>query len=89
MTELVAAAADLDVGLLVSNAGTGRPGRFLDQDLSDLHRRLALNTTTHLELAHAFGRRFVERGSGALILVSPAAWTTTHGLHPRSEPRRG
>ncbi|MER6791894.1 SDR family NAD(P)-dependent oxidoreductase, partial [Amycolatopsis mediterranei] len=76
--DLVAAAADVDVGLLISNAGSGRPGRFLDQDLPDLHRRLTLNTTTHLELAHAFGGRFVERGRGAMVLVS--ALGAVHGL---------
>lgn len=75
---LVAATEDLDVGLLVSNAGSGRPGRFLDQDLPDLHQRLTLNTTTHLELAHAFGRRFTQRGRGAMVLVS--ALGAKHGL---------
>lgn len=75
---LLAASADLDVGLLISNAGSGRPGRFLEQDLPDLHRRLVLNTTTHLELAYAFGHRFVRRGRGAMVLVS--ALGAVHGL---------
>jgi uncharacterized protein len=76
--ELLAATADLDVGLLVSNAGDGRPGRFLDQEPDDLRQRLTLNTVTHLELAHAFGRRFVARGGGAMVLV--AALGAIHGL---------
>lgn len=76
--DLIAATEDLDVGLLISNAGSGRPGRFLDQDMPDLHRRLTLNTTTHLELAHAFGGRFVRRGRGAMVLVS--ALGAVHGL---------
>jgi hypothetical protein len=76
--DLLAASADPDVGLLVSNAGGGRPGRFLDQDVPDLHRRLTLNTTTHFELAHAFGRRFAARGGGAMVLVS--ALGAIHGL---------
>lgn len=67
---LIEATGDVDVGLLVSNAGGGRPGPFLDQRLDDLQRRLTLNATTHLELAHAFGRRFVERGRSAIVLVS-------------------
>lgn len=70
--------ADLDVGLLVSNAGGGRPGRLLDQPLDDLHRRLALNATTHLDLVHAFGRRFVARGHGGIVLIS--ALGAMHGL---------
>jgi short-subunit dehydrogenase len=75
---LIRATEDLDVGLLISNAGNGRPGRFLDQEPDDLRRRLNLNTVTHLELAYAFGRRFVRRGGGAMILV--AALGAIHGL---------
>ncbi|TCO58299.1 SDR family NAD(P)-dependent oxidoreductase [Actinocrispum wychmicini] len=77
-THLITATEDLNVGLLVSNAGTGRPGRFLDQDVPDLHQRLTLNTTTHFELAHAFGRRFVHRERSAMVLVS--ALGAIHGL---------
>ncbi|WP_433366156.1 hypothetical protein ACQPZX_37195 [Actinoplanes sp. CA-142083] len=44
---LLAATADLDVGLLVSNAGGGKPGRFLDQEPDDLRQRLTLNAVTH------------------------------------------
>jgi short-subunit dehydrogenase len=75
---IVEATADLDVGLLVSNAGGGHPGRLLDQPLDDLHRRFTLNATTHLDLVHAFGRRFVARGRGGILLVS--ALGAIHGL---------
>lgn len=75
---LIDATADLDVGMLISNAGDGHPGRFLDQALDDLRGRLTLNMVTHLELAHAFGRRFVRRGGGAMVLVS--ALGAMHGL---------
>jgi hypothetical protein len=75
---LIDATADLDVGLLVSNAGSGQPGLLLDQDLDDLHRRLTLNATTHLDLTHAFGRRFVARSRGGIVLVS--ALGALHGL---------
>jgi short-subunit dehydrogenase len=68
--ELLAATADLDVGLLVSNAGTARTGPFLDQPVEELHRRLTLNAAAHLDLVHAFGRRFVDRGRGGVLLVS-------------------
>lgn len=69
-TSVVDATAGLDVGLLVSNAGAGNPGRFADQELDDLHQRLQLNTTTHLDLAHAFSRRLLVRGRGGIVLVS-------------------
>jgi short-subunit dehydrogenase len=69
---------DLPVGLLVSNAGGGHPGLFLDQALDDLRARLTLNAVAHLELAHGFGRRMVARGSGGIVLVS--ALGAVHGL---------
>jgi uncharacterized protein len=79
---LLDATHDLDVGLLISNAGGGRPGSFLDQPLDDLHRRLVLNATTHLDLVHTFGRRFVARGRdrkrSGMVLV--AALGAIHGL---------
>jgi hypothetical protein len=77
-SELVRATVDLDVGLLVSNAGTGLPGDFLTHDLADLHRIVRLNSTAHLELAYHFGKRLVERGRGGMVLVS--AGGALHGL---------
>ena len=73
---LITATEDLDVGLLVSNAGDGVPRDFLDQELDELHKQLAFNAVSHLELAHHFGRRVTDRGRGGIILVS-----ATGGLH--------
>ena len=75
---VIDATDDLDVGLLISNAGSGRPGPLLDQPLADLHRRFILNATTHLDLVHAFAGRFVARGRGGIVLVS--ALGAIHGL---------
>ncbi|MFI7144032.1 SDR family NAD(P)-dependent oxidoreductase [Nonomuraea sp. NPDC050022] len=44
--------------------------RLLDQPLTDLHARLALNAVTHLELVHALAPRMVARGHGGIVLVS-------------------
>ena len=67
---LVAATDDLDIGLLISNAESARPGPLLDQPLDDLHRRFTLNAVTHLDLVHAFAGRFVARGRGGIVLTS-------------------
>lgn len=61
---------DLDVGLLVSNAGTGQPGEFLAFEPSDLQRQTQLNALSHVMLTHHFSRRFAARGRGATLLVS-------------------
>lgn len=67
---LIDATEDLDVGLLVSNAGDGVPRDFLDHELHEVQRQLILNATSHLELTHHFGRRLVQRGKGGIVLTS-------------------
>src|SRR5580658_10488245 len=60
---------DLDIGLVVSNAGTGNPGDFLKLDRRLLEATLRLNTMAHLDIAHHFGRKLAERRRGGLILI--------------------
>src|ERR1700722_327708 len=67
--QLASAADDLDIGLVVSNAGTGNPGEFLKLDRQLLEETLRLNTMSHLDIAHCFGRKLAERKRGGLILV--------------------
>jgi short-subunit dehydrogenase len=64
---------DLNIGLVVSNAGAGNPGPFISLPRSRLREIVQLNVITHLELAHHFGDRLARRGCGGLILVSAAA----------------
>ncbi len=61
---------DLDVGLLVSNAGSGQPGNFLSFEQSDLRSIAQLNGISYLVLTHQFGRRFAKRGRGGVLLIS-------------------
>jgi len=51
---------DLDIGLVVSNAGTGNPGEFLKLDRRLLEATLRLNTMAHLDIAHHFGRKLAQ-----------------------------
>src|SRR5882762_3475920 len=60
---------DLDIVLVVSNAGTANPGEFLKLDRQLLEETLRLNTMSHLDIAHYFGRKLAERTRGGLILV--------------------
>jgi short-subunit dehydrogenase len=71
--KLVKATQNLDVGLLVSNAGTTVYGDFLTLDRVALHESLHLNVTAHLSLIHHYGRELAKRGRGGVILVSSAA----------------
>jgi short-subunit dehydrogenase len=67
--QLASATDDLDIGLVVSNAGTGNPGEFLKLDRQLLEETLRLNTMSHLDVAHYFGGKLAERRRGGLILV--------------------
>ena len=79
LTPITEATNDIDVGLLVSNAGAALPGPFLDSDLQVQRAILRLNTAAHLGLTHHFGERLARRGRGGIVLVS-ALGATIHGL---------
>jgi short-subunit dehydrogenase len=62
--------ADLDVGLVVGNAGFANPGELLSLDRAELLRAVRLKVTTNLTLVHQFGKRLLARRRGDLLLVS-------------------
>src|SRR5258705_12779496 len=67
--QLASATDDLDIGLVVSNAGTGNPGEFLKLD-RQLHQAiLRVSTIAHLNITHHFGAKLVKRGRGGLMLA--------------------
>lgn len=67
---LTAVTEDLEIGLLVSNAGTGIPGAFLSIPEEKLLGQLQLNSASHLRLVYYYGRQLVNRGRGGIVLVS-------------------
>lgn len=69
------AVEDLDLGLLVSNAGAGKMGGFLQNSSSELREMLMLNVIAQMELSHGFASRLAakERRGGLLLLSSTAA----------------
>jgi short-subunit dehydrogenase len=67
--KITEATDDLDVGLLISNAGTGRPGKFLSFGEDDLKYILQLNAVSHLKLTHYFGKRLAKRRKGGVLLT--------------------
>jgi short-subunit dehydrogenase len=67
---VLSATEALDVGLLVAAAGYGTSGPFLDNDLEQELDMLRVNCRAIAAMTHAFGRRFMARGRGAIILMS-------------------
>lgn len=69
LARLAEATSDIDIGLVVSNAGAGNPGEFLKLERPLLESTLRLNTLAHLDIAHHFGQKLAERRRGGIILV--------------------
>src|SRR5260370_20479498 len=67
--QLASATDDLDIGLVVSNAGTGNPGEFLKLDRQLLQATFRLSTMAHLDVTHHFGAKLAKRRRGRLILA--------------------
>src|SRR5260370_19589285 len=61
---------DLQVGLLVNNAGIATAGKFLDNDLGSELALLHINNRSALILAHHFGRLMRKQGRGGMIFGS-------------------
>ncbi len=64
------ATEDLQVGLLVNNAGVATPGNFLDNDLDAELALLHVNARATLMLAHHFGQSMRTLGRGGMIFVA-------------------
>src|SRR5258708_755184 len=69
LDKLAEATNDLDIGLVVSNAGTGNPGEFLKLDRQLLQATLRLSTMAHLDIAYHFGAKLTERRRGGISLA--------------------
>ncbi|MEZ4403253.1 MAG: SDR family NAD(P)-dependent oxidoreductase [Kofleriaceae bacterium] len=82
---LAAAVEDLDLGLVVCNAGTSWKGRFLEQDPADQRRMIEVNCQAPVALARALGPRLAARGRGGLVIVSSTGafqglpWSAVYG----------
>jgi hypothetical protein len=61
------------VDLLVSNAGFGKTGDFVELDIDIESKVVAVNATAVLRLAHAAGRRMAAAGAGSILNVSSVA----------------
>lgn len=66
--KITQATDDLDIGLLISNAGTGKVSKFLSLELDEIKAVNQLNAISHLSLTHYFGRKFMKRGRGGILL---------------------
>ena len=64
------ATADLDIGLVISNAGYGFKGEHAATDPQGMAEMLMVNCNVPLLLTHGFIPRLRQRGKGGIILTS-------------------
>ena len=67
--KLSEATRDLDIGVVISNAGSANPGRFINKDHDELAMTLRLSALAHADIARHFGARLLERRRGGLVFV--------------------
>lgn len=70
---IVEAAAGLDVGLYISNAGADGFSSFFEDSPEAAHRLVRMNITTLIDATNGFGKRFLQRGKGGLIVMASGA----------------
>lgn len=75
---LIYSTKHLEVGLLVSNAGTGQPGEFIHKQEADLLKMINTSVVAHLKLVHHFSPQMARKRKGGILLVS--AMGASHGL---------
>jgi short-subunit dehydrogenase len=58
---------DLDIGLLVNNAGREDSDRFIDADAKDAMATLHLNTRAPMLLSHHFAQEMIKRDTSGIM----------------------
>lgn len=66
-------AKDIDVDILINNAGFGGFGGFLDRDLAKDQAMIDLNIAALVSLSHHFGKDMKARKGGKMLQVSSTA----------------
>lgn len=69
-TAILEATADLDIGLLVSNAGFNIKGAFDAKDAGAMAKMLTVNCHAPMQLAHGFIPRLKARETGGIVFTS-------------------
>lgn len=70
ISKLELVTCDLDIGLVVPNAGVGLSGTFIHSSLEDNERMLQLNVTAPMQMAKVFGAKMASRGHGGILFIS-------------------
>jgi len=70
LTEIEKVTAEIEIGLLINNAGFGTTGELLENDLETEIKLLHVNCRAPLILAHHFGNKMKDRKKGGIIFTA-------------------
>jgi uncharacterized protein len=70
---IVEAAAGLDVGLYISNAGADGFASFFEDSTEGAHRLVRMNISTLIDATNGFGKELLARGKGGIIVMASGA----------------
>ena len=73
VNQLLSAAGDRDIDVLVANAGQGHGGAFIDQEPSSWKHVIDTNVTGTLLLIQPVLRRMLDRGEGRILVTGSIA----------------
>lgn len=62
--------SDIEIGLVVPNAGIEVSGDFVNTSLQDNEKMLQLNINTPMQMARIFAAKMVKRGRGGILFTS-------------------
>ncbi len=68
--ELEVYTQNIDIGLVILNAGMQTHGSFIKTSLVEQEKMLELNVMIPMKMAHIFANRLVKKGSGSIIFLS-------------------
>jgi len=70
ISKIELATSDLEIGLVVPNAGVEMSGEFIDTSLDANERMLRLNVHAPMQMAKVFGAKMALRGRGGILFIS-------------------
>lgn len=70
ISKIELATSDLEIGLVVPNAGVEMSGEFIDTSLDANERMLRLNVHAPMQMSKVFGAKMARRGRGGILFIS-------------------
>jgi short-subunit dehydrogenase len=87
--QLAQAVEDLEIGMLVSNAGVGYAGRYDKQEVERLRQMVSLNCTAHITLISRMLPTMLARRRGAILIIGSVAGRQPIPLHAAYSATKG